>query len=435
MDKTLQEAEDLRARVNRFLGSHDVLQGNFLAQNSARELMQPTADWSGLAKWMLKRVRDCNALGGPHMHVVPWQAFATEGRLPKYPEPVDCRYILDAQRLLEEWVIRQDKQGRVDGRIICFSFFSHCWERPSVNPEEAHPDTACGKKAQVLKSYGFFGTRPDFSPTWAFEYFFWIDYAGINQCDRREKMLGISKVSAWAAASTEVIVYNSSTVDYEPHAWTRLERMWGFTHCPSPSCVYLDDDYPNFPINVQGTAADNPDLFVVDPKTGALMVRLRDPAGDGASPLDAGDSPLVGGLTDTVRAAQATNPLRIWAGPQDPFAGSPCMRLSTEHYSMDVKTTMQRNAMQKLVEQDFAQRSRTSQNSSKKKTVLGSESSTRGTPCCSTCESDNSFLPGSVHEKQAVEQHGVQGERTQSKDQQKNDTWNSGLPTSRKQSL
>ena len=76
--------------------------------------------------------------------------------------------------------------------------------------------------------YGKFGFCSVFSPTHHFDYYFWIDFAGVNQYNLREKHLGMSVLCAFAAATVEIIMYNSSTASYEPRAWTRLERMLGY---------------------------------------------------------------------------------------------------------------------------------------------------------------------------------------------------------------
>jgi len=116
----------------------------------------------------------------------------------------------------------------IEGRGLCISFFSHRWERPSRDPAEAHPDSTDHKKAFALSMYGKFGFCSVFSPTHHFDYYFWIDFAGVNQYNLREKHLGMSVLCAFAAATVEIIMYNSSTASYEPRAWTRLERMLGY---------------------------------------------------------------------------------------------------------------------------------------------------------------------------------------------------------------
>lgn len=333
-----EEADMLRGRVNEFLASDTVLKGGFLTPEKVPELMKPdTKDWSGFAKFLLKRVQDCNALGGPRVHVVPWCSFEALGHVPQFPEPSDSKYILDAERLLEEWVKRQDAQGRVDGRVVCISFFSHRWERPSLSIEEAHPDTPEGKKAQAMMHYGKGGTCPIFSPTWTFEYFFWVDFAGVNQYDFREKMLGITMLSAWMSACSEIIIYNSSTADYEPRAWTRVERMLGYTYCISPLVVYLDDNFPKKPANLEQIAKANPNTFVLDSATGCLQLRIRDPTCDGASALNPADARFIEELSKTILGAKPVNPARVWTGVDKLVFGETTIPLDTEHYAADVK--------------------------------------------------------------------------------------------------
>ena len=69
------------------------------------------------------------------------------GRIPRWPQ--DQEHILDLEALCKEWAGKQNEKGKVDGRAMCISLFSHRWERPSMDPKEAHPDTVDGAKAKV----------------------------------------------------------------------------------------------------------------------------------------------------------------------------------------------------------------------------------------------------------------------------------------------
>ncbi len=128
-----------------------------------------------------------------------------------YPDIADSAHIIDAEKLVEAWIEQQDETGKVEGRALCISFFSHRWERPSMDPLQAHPDSLEHKKAFALSKYGEFGFCSVFSPVHYFEYYFWVDVAGINQYNLREKCLGVSALCAFVAASVEIVMYNSFT--------------------------------------------------------------------------------------------------------------------------------------------------------------------------------------------------------------------------------
>merc|ERR1719195_1247752 len=110
-----------------------------------------------------------------------------------------------------------------------------------MDPRTAHPDSVCHKKAKTLAEYGRLGTCPIFEPNHRFDYYFWIDFAGIHQHDPWDKVLGICKLPVFVAACTELAFFNSSSTAYEPRAWTRVERMLAYTFTASPLLVYLDD--------------------------------------------------------------------------------------------------------------------------------------------------------------------------------------------------
>ena len=165
------------------------------------------------------------------------------------------------------------------------------------------------------------------------EYFFWCDFAGVNQFDHREKILGVSKLSAMVAACGEIIMYNSSSTDYEPRAWTRVERMLGFTYTVSPVFVYLDDGYPETAVDIDSIVASNTQAFVKHPQTGQLMLILRNPAGDGAQVRDDRDRQWIEGLADATLRATPLNPLRNVAAL---VFGETLIPLDTEHFSIDV---------------------------------------------------------------------------------------------------
>lgn len=317
MEAVMHEAEQVRLRVEDLLSSDSVLTANVFTQETVPILMEVDSDWKPYNRFMLERVRAANELtkGEVRMQIVWWKTLQELGRFPMYPDPSDSMHIIDAQRFIEAWIQRQDKNGKVEGRGLCISFFSHRWERPSRDPAEAHPDSTDHKKAFALSMYGKFGFCSVFSPTHHFDYYFWIDFAGVNQYNLREKHLGMSVLCAFAAATVEIIMYNSSTASYEPRAWARLERMLGFTYCASPIFVYLDDNYPFEACDVDDLVKRNSDAFVKDVETGGLRLKLRDPRSDGAVLSCQEDAPWINVLTDTVKKVP----------------------IDTEHYQNDVK--------------------------------------------------------------------------------------------------
>ena len=96
--------------------------------------------------------------------------IAQLGRLPRWPQ--DAAHILDAESVCEEWIKTCDAKGKVDGRALCMSLFSHRWSRPSLNPSEAFPDTAENDKAKALARYGKGGQCPIFAPHHEFDYYY-----------------------------------------------------------------------------------------------------------------------------------------------------------------------------------------------------------------------------------------------------------------------
>ena len=64
---------------------------------------------------------------------------------------------------------------------------------PCADPAKAFPDSPDNKKCKALQYYGKSGLCPVFSEH-QFDYYYWIDYCGINQDDYHDKLLGIAKL-------------------------------------------------------------------------------------------------------------------------------------------------------------------------------------------------------------------------------------------------
>lgn len=338
-----QEAKEMMDGVLKTLG-----EGVFLEDGPPIPyLMQPDADWSGFGPFILARLRAINALGGPRMRVV-WSGTVAElGRLPQWPE--DSEHILDLENVITEWIEHMDDRGKVDGRCLCVSIFSHRWSRPSLDPAEAHPDTVDNVKAAALAKYGERGTCPIFHPHHIFDYFYWIDCAGIDQADRRNKWLGIAKLPAYVATCIEMIFFH--TPEYEARAWTRVERCIGYVYCQAPLFVFIDKDYANATeaLAIDDLVASN-EVFSKHLETGGMLFEIKDPLAEDAGITDPADRKLITDLLDTLMKATPLCPAMkmamaaAWAGDgADPAAkaeaflkfGSTFMPVDTEHWKVD----------------------------------------------------------------------------------------------------
>lgn len=335
------DAEALRAKVAAFLCGPDVTRAA-VTPEAIKALAEPDSDWRPLVHQWRRRIQACNALGGPRMHLVWWGSLKTFGQLPRYPREADAQHILDAEHLVDEWIRLMDGHGKVGSRSMGISFVSHRWERPSPDQDRGHPDSADNKKARGLIEYGERGTSTIFDAHHKMDYYYWIDFAGINQSDLREKVLGTTKLGAYVAACSEVVMYNSATVDYEPRAWTRLERMLGHTYTFFPLLVYLDDGYPYRPLDIDSVVSANPQAFVTG-VDGSLMIVVRDPLGGDAGLADASDRPLIVHIASALRSAALLRSQAGTDGSEKPaFAESPPLVLDTDHYCIDQSRSMQR---------------------------------------------------------------------------------------------
>eukprot|EP00398_MALV-I-01_sp_L67-1_P000165 gene165-29_t len=311
-------------------------------------MVSPDADWSGFAPWLLSRVQAVNALGGPRMRVV-WHGTLTHlGKIPRWPD--ESGHILDLAALCDHWIARQDAQGKVDGRGFCVYFFSHNWERPFANPSECHPDNPNHAKARALARYGANGFCPIFAPHHDFEYYFFIDYAGIDQVDRREKWLGVSKLPAYVSSCVEMVFYFNEK--YETGAWTRMERCLAYVFMISPLFVFMNKDYHSVsdPIHIDDLINDlvhENSAFIKDPQTGGLLIEVRDPLASDA--IESADRQFIKQLLDVVSQSTPLCPLMKMAmsaahpdgiasdtaGSYLRFDGQTYMPVDTEHWKVD----------------------------------------------------------------------------------------------------
>jgi hypothetical protein len=86
-------------------------------------ILPPEADWSFFAHMLLSRVEEVNTLDGPRVRLVHWSTLDKLGRIPRWPD--DAAHVLDAADLIRAWIARQDAKGKISGRILCLSMFSH----------------------------------------------------------------------------------------------------------------------------------------------------------------------------------------------------------------------------------------------------------------------------------------------------------------------
>jgi len=336
---------ELGERVHAFLASQEVLGNPGFTKDGVAALKPQYSMWHGFVEWLLKRVRSINALGGPRMQVVSWLTLRELGRFPQMP--TDHSHILDAERLIEEYMIMMDEYGKVDGRVICFSFFTHRWERP--DGDDPHPDSIDHKKAKALAAFGAFGSCPIFLKH-TFDYYFWVDYSSIHQTEQSAKTLGVAKLGAFVAGCIQMIMYNSSTAEYEARAWTRLERLLGYTYCACPLFKYLDDDYPHKELDLDKVVARSPQSFrkaVNDDGTCSLSLVISNPVGPLARVTMSEDLAILKTMSGKILDAQPVNPARTWNDVTKIVLDEDCIPLDIEHYGMDVAKLQQ---AQKILE-------------------------------------------------------------------------------------
>jgi len=331
-DDLVENSDDISEHVQQFLTDKEVLGKPGFTPEGVEKLREKDSDWHVFTDWLVDRVRTVNQLGGPRVKLVSWMTLRLLGRFPMLP--TESEHILDAERLLEEYSRLQDDKGKVDGRVACFSFLSHRWERPSLGAD-AHPDSESHKKAKALAKFGEFGTCPIFAPHHAFDYYFWVDYSSIDQVNPIQKELGVAKLCAYVAACIQMIMYNSDTVEYEPRAWTRLERMMGYTYCACPLFKYLDDKYPHETLVVDEVVDKHPNTFTKD-EDGKLLLLIRDPNGRDAKLTSTRDASFVRQLSGTVKDSMPMNPARTWHNVTELEYDKCHIPLDTEHYRMDV---------------------------------------------------------------------------------------------------
>jgi len=262
------------------------------------------------------------------MHLVWWGTLVELGRLPRYPDYEDSVHILDGESLLERWVEKMDSDGKVDGRHIRISFLSHRWDSLSDPDEERN-------KARALGLYGRSGSSANYSDALDFDHYYWIDQSCVHQDDDRLKQMAMLKLGVWMTTCTDFILFRSSKNDYEPRAWTRLERLIAYAYIQAELFVYLDESYiSEEPIDVNYVVRKNKS-FVKGEADGELAIALREPPLDSPYVSDEKDLSYIGLLAFTVKSACALERhARLKDHAKQILFGETLIRLSTAHYGM-----------------------------------------------------------------------------------------------------
>ena len=142
-----------------------------------------------------------------------------------------------------------------------------------------------------MAAYGRGGNCGVF-PNHQFEYFFWVDFAGVHQTDLHAKVLGVATLPLYVAACSEIIFYHTDSYEgrvdaprarhrirLQPGADVRLHRRRvcrpGMER-PSPEKL----------------AAEHA-CFSLDEQTGGLLMAINDPLGEGAGITSDADRILV----------------------------------------------------------------------------------------------------------------------------------------------
>jgi len=93
----------------------------------------------------------------------------------------------------------------------------------------------------------------------------------------------------------------------------------------------------------------NPRAFSINEGTGALMLSIRDPLGDGASMLTPADKEFIGMLCEQVQKATPLNPARVWTGTGQLVFGETTIALDTEHYQVDYQAMGRMESMRSVI--------------------------------------------------------------------------------------
>ena len=176
------------------------------------------------AEWLRERVVATDRLDSETpLIVVHWSVLKRLGRLPRNPD--DAEHFDKAVDVIDNYIT-----GKAT-HLLVICMVSHRWNRPGL----PHPDSGDNAKARALAKYG------DAARARNVDMYFWLDYAGVNQENFRDKVVGISKLPCIVASCTEFLIFWSE--DYEPRAWTRMERFIGYVLSPCRNFRVIDENY------------------------------------------------------------------------------------------------------------------------------------------------------------------------------------------------
>ena len=141
------------------------------------------------------------------MKLLHWETLKTDKRIPRSTE----EKTVDALKGIETF-------GAPKVEII---MVSHQWLRPSLNKDEANPDTVDNLKALSLNEFS------DWRRNWVMrnhgfhpEIFYWIDFSCLDQ---NKPDIGVPLLPLWVACCERFLMIN--TPAYNERAWCRLEPL------------------------------------------------------------------------------------------------------------------------------------------------------------------------------------------------------------------
>jgi hypothetical protein len=193
-------------------------------------------------------IAQADALGGPEMLLLHWDKLRQLERIPRFDEDQAMPAIQGIERF--------------SAPFVEIFMVSHKWLRPSIDPEEAHPDTEDNAKAHAINEFSewrrqWVSDRHGFLP----EIYYWIDYSCIDQDNTAS---AAPLLPLWVACCERFL--RVETPDYDERAWCRLETMLShvFSFADHHTAIGLDyrDSWPD-------TGSESARMLL-DPRAGKL---------------------------------------------------------------------------------------------------------------------------------------------------------------------
>ena len=212
-----------------------------------------------------------NALGGQRMKLLHWEVLKECEEIPRSTD----EKTVDAIEGIETYDV-----SKVEVIMV-----SHQWLRPSLNKDEAHPDSAEHLKASSLNQYSnwrrsWVMQNHDFYP----EIFYWIDYSCLDQ---NNPNAGVPLLPLWVASCERFLKID--TPNYNQRAWCRLEPLLSHVFSFADHLNTID---LNFKCNWPNTGAKKFQTLL-DPVKGLTT--------------DPNDMPLIKELVDLTKDASAAS--------------------------------------------------------------------------------------------------------------------------------